>query len=71
MRLAKLLVEDREDKGMALVEDDKLTGGFFANQDLSLAEGIGRAIGLDLVDNLVVLEGQGNVVVILVSETVS
>ena len=58
LRLPQLLVEDRVVEGMALVKDSNLTFGVFTNGDLSFAEGVGRAVGLDLVDNLVVLEGQ-------------
>ena len=35
-----------------------LTGGILADGDLGIAQGIGGAIGLDLVDDFLELEGQ-------------
>lgn len=56
--LASLLVKDIVGQGFALVKQSDLMLRIATNCDAGLAQGIARAIGLDLVDNLVELEGQ-------------
>jgi hypothetical protein len=41
-----------------LVQDGDFSFGVFTDQDRSLVQGISRALGLDLVDELVVLHSQ-------------
>ena len=45
-------------EGVVLVEDRDFSFGIFTDHDLGILQGIGWAIGLDLVDDLVVLQGQ-------------
>ena len=43
---------------MVFVEDRDYSFGILANHDFGIAQGITWAVGLDLVDNLVGLDGQ-------------
>ena len=56
--LTLLFVEDGVLQGFAFVEDDDLTLCVLTDGDLGLAESVGRAGGLDLVDDFVVLQGE-------------
>lgn len=56
--LALLLVENGVIQRFAFVEDGDITLGILANRDLSFAQGIAGTCGLDLVDDLVVLNGE-------------
>ena len=57
-RLMLLLVKDGESQGFGLVEQGHLTVRIFADGDPGIAQGIGGAFGLDLVDDILELEGQ-------------
>ena len=56
--LMLLLVKDGESQGFGLVEQGHLTVRIFADGDPGIAQGIGGAFGLDLVDDILELEGQ-------------
>ena len=56
--LMLLLMEDGKFKMFGFVEDGHLPGGVFADSDLGIAQGIRRAVGLDLVNDLLELDGQ-------------
>ena len=56
--LVFLLVEDGKFERFGLVEQGDQPGRVFANRDLSIAERVSRAVGLDLIDDLFELEGQ-------------
>ena len=58
LRLFGLSVEDGVVQRFALVEDGEVFLGIQANRDSCMAQGIGRALGLDLVDYFAKLEGQ-------------
>ena len=45
-------------EGLVFVKDGDFSFGIFADGDLGVAQGVVRAVGLDLVDDLVELEGQ-------------
>ena len=53
-----LFVENGEIEGFAFVEDGDGTRSILADGDLGIAQGVGGAVGLDLVNNLFELEGQ-------------
>ena len=53
-----LLVEDGVVQGFAFVEDGDIFLIIQANRYSSIAHGVGRVLGLDLIDNLVELQGQ-------------
>ena len=52
------LVVDGVEQGLALVEDSDIPLGIEREGDLGVAQGVVRAVGLDLVDDLVELHGQ-------------
>jgi len=54
-RLFGLLVKNRVVQGFALVEDRKLILSIHADRDCGVAHGIGRALGLDLINGLMEL----------------
>jgi len=56
--LAFLLVEEGVIQRFAFVENGNLSVLVLANGDRPFVEGVGRTIGLDLVDHLLELEGQ-------------
>ena len=56
--LTFLLLENGVREWPGFVENTDAAIGLFAHGDGSLVEGIGRAIGLDLVDHVLELEGQ-------------
>lgn len=56
--LALLLVENGVGQRLAFVKDGDVSLRGLANRDLSFAQGIAGVGGLDLVDDLVVLEGE-------------
>jgi len=56
--LALLLVEDRVLQGAALVENSDFTLVVLADENLSLAQGVAWALGLDLINDLPELESQ-------------
>ena len=56
--LTLLPVKDGVIQRSALVEDGNVTLGILADSDLRLAQGIGGARGLYLVDDFVVLQGE-------------
>ena len=56
--LAGLSVEDGVVQGFAFVKDGDLTLRALGDGDLSFTQGITGALGVDLVDDLVVLEGE-------------
>jgi hypothetical protein len=56
--LSGLLVEDGEGQRSAIIQDGDFVIGVEADGDLGVTQGIGGALGLDLVDGLVELEGQ-------------
>ena len=58
LSLAGLSVEDGVVKRFAFVENRNLTERAFSNRDERFAESIAGALGLDLIDDLVVLDGQ-------------
>ena len=53
-----LLEEDGVRERSRLVEDGDMGGGIFANRDMRIAQGIAVAVALDLVDDLLELQGQ-------------
>ncbi len=53
--LALLLIEDGKTQGLSLVEYGDFTLSVLTDGNLGLAQSIGRAGGLDLIDDLVVL----------------
>ena len=53
-----LFMEGGERQGFAFVEDRDVLVGIQGNSDGSFTHGVGRAIELDLVDDLSELEGQ-------------
>ena len=53
-----LFVEGGERQGIAFVEDRDILVGIQGNSDGSFTHGVGRAIHLDLVDEMVELQGQ-------------
>ena len=56
--LANWLLVDGEGQGFAIVEDSDLSFSILADSHLGIAQGIVWAVGLDLVEGMVVLEGQ-------------
>ena len=56
--LAGELFEGGEGQGLVFVEDGDFSFGIFANGDLGIAQGVIWTVGLDLVDDLVTLNGQ-------------
>lgn len=52
------LLVDGISEGFVFVEDGDLSLGIFTDHDLSLAQGVIRTVGLNLVDDLVGLHGQ-------------
>ena len=58
LRLFRLSVEDAVVQGVAFIEDGEVFLGIQANCDSCMAQGIGGALGLDLVDHLAELDGQ-------------
>ena len=52
------MVEDGKFKGLGFVENGYLTEGVLADGNLGIAQGISRAVGLDLVDHFLELQGQ-------------
>ena len=56
--LALLLVEDREIQRSTLVENLDITLGILADSDLGMAQSIGGPGRLNLVDHLLVLQGE-------------
>jgi hypothetical protein len=56
--LLGLFMEGGEREGVALVGDGDVIVGIQGNGDWGFAHGVGRAIDLDLVDDLSELEGQ-------------
>ena len=56
--LAGRLVIDRVGEGLVFVEDSNFSFGILTDRDLSIAQGIVWAVGLDLVDDIVSLYGQ-------------
>ena len=56
--LVGLLVEDGISQGLVFVEDSNFSFGILANSDLGITQGVIRAVGLDLVDDFLELEGQ-------------
>jgi hypothetical protein len=57
-RLARGLLEEGIWEWLVFVEDGDFSFWVFTNGDLGVAQGIGWAVGLDLVDDLVELKGQ-------------
>jgi hypothetical protein len=53
-----LLVKDGKFKRLVFVEKGNLAGCIFTNRNLGIAQGVGRAFSLDLVNDLLELEGQ-------------
>ena len=53
-----LLVVNGEGQGFAIIQDGDVFLRIHTHHDLGIAQGIGRALSLDLVDGLVELEGQ-------------
>jgi hypothetical protein len=58
LRLAEGFAEGGEIKGFVLVKDGNVTMLILANDDGCFSEGIRGAVGLDLIDDIVVLHGQ-------------
>lgn len=58
LRLPGLLVEDGERQRFAIIQDEDLFVGIDTNGDLGIAQSIGRAFRLDLVDGLVKLKSE-------------
>ena len=56
--LARGLLEEAEFEGLVFVEDGDFSFWVFTNGDLRIAQSISWAVGLDLVDDLVELDGQ-------------
>ena len=56
--LVILFVEDAKFEWFGFVEQGNLASCVFANDDLGIAQGIGGALGLDLVDYLLELDGE-------------
>jgi hypothetical protein len=56
--LARELLEEAVFERLVFVEDGDFSFLVFANGHLGIAQGIGRAVGLDLIDDLVELKGQ-------------
>ena len=56
--LVFLLMEDGKFKRFGVVEDGHLPGRVFANSDPGVSQGISRAVGLDLINDLLELDGQ-------------
>ena len=57
-RLMLLFMEHRVIKWVTFVENGNLARGVFTYSDLRLAHGVTRARGLDLINHLVVLQGE-------------
>jgi hypothetical protein len=53
-----LLVKDGKFEGFGFVEDRYPTSGIFTNRNLGIAQGVGGAVGLDLVNGFLELDGQ-------------
>ena len=56
--LLGLLVVNRVGQGVAIIQDGDLVLGIDTNSDEGIAQGIGWALGLDLVNSLLELEGE-------------
>ncbi len=56
--LLGLLVVNGVGQGFAIIQDGNVVLGIDTNGDVGIAQGIGGALGLDLVDGLLELEGQ-------------
>src|SRR5215208_747505 len=59
LRLSGLLGVDGKGQRFAIIQDGDFFLGVEADGDEGIAQSIGRALGLDLVDSLVELEGEG------------
>jgi len=55
--LSFLFVEDGVPEGLILVEEADHSQGIFTNPNRGLAQGISRSTGLDLIDDIFILQG--------------
>jgi hypothetical protein len=53
-----LFIEDGEKERLILVKEADYSLGVFTDLNRSLAQGISRPLGLDLIDDVFILEGQ-------------
>lgn len=58
LSLFGLFVKDGVRQRFVLVEQSDIAGGILADSQLGLAQGVGWAFGLDLVDDLLKLDSQ-------------